>query len=313
MRLKQSNAGLLAKTTVALVIVASVTGIAVGVATQTGGAATKAPAVTAAVSGSSAPKAAVARAGNATGSAATGAGNAILAAAASQKGKAYCYGGGGINGPSGDPYNPPNPGCAKGTTGYDCMSLAQYAVYQGTGHEVALPSTGKQVAVGKFIPSQGTDHEGGLVPGDVVLWGGTVDDYHHSGIYAGAGEVWDAYDNNYPVAEHSFTFLEKSYNYDGAYRYFSVTAAPLPTGATQRSYTTTLHATGGIAPYRWALASGSKPLPPGLKLAATGVISGKATRAGTFPFEVQVVDTAAKGSPKETARRAFSLKITETG
>ena len=109
------------------------------------------------------------------------------------------------------------------------MSLAQFAVYRGTGGKVALPSNGTDPkGVGTFIPPHGSNDAGGLEPGDVVLWGGTVRLYHHSGIYAGIAktgtdrgqpEVWDAFDNGYPVQQHSFAFLEKSYNYDGAYRY----------------------------------------------------------------------------------------------
>jgi hypothetical protein len=47
------------------------------------------------------------------------------------------------------------------------------------------------------------------------------------------------------------------------------------------TYSTKLAATGGNPPYKWSLASESVPLPPGLKLSAKGVISGKATTAGT--------------------------------
>ena len=37
--------------------------------------------------------------------------DAIVAFAASQHGDPYCFGGGGIHGPSGATINPPNPGC----------------------------------------------------------------------------------------------------------------------------------------------------------------------------------------------------------
>lgn len=48
--------------------------------------------------------------------------------------------------------------------------------------------------------------------------------------------------------------------------------ATLPNATGGVSYSTTLTATGGTPPYKWALQSGG--LPPGLKLATTGVISG---------------------------------------
>ena len=52
---------------------------------------------------------------------------------------------------------------------------------------------------------------------------------------------------------------------------------------------------------------GSKLPPPGLHLATTGVISGKATEKGTYTFEVRVVDHS---SPRQSAEKALSIKIT---
>ena len=69
-------------------------------------------------------------------------GDAIVAAAASQAGVPYCDDGGGINGPSNG--GVVEPGCGAGVPGFDCMSLAQYAVYQVTG--IVLPSDGSQLA-----------------------------------------------------------------------------------------------------------------------------------------------------------------------
>jgi len=73
----------------------------------------------------------------------------------------------------------------------------------------------------------------------------------------------------------------------------AVTTTTLPAGSVSAAYTsTTLQATGGIAPYSWLLVSpGTGPLPPGLALSAAGVISGTPTTAGTYPFTVQVTDS----------------------
>jgi cell wall-associated NlpC family hydrolase len=335
MRLRLSNASPIAKTTLALVIVASLSGIAVGVATQTGGAATKAAAKQADAKASSAPKSAAGHAATASATvtatpaatAASATGNAIVAAAASQSGMPYCYGGGGINGPSEETNNSSSPGCAPPLVGFDCMSLAQYAVYQGTGHQVVLPDNGGQPTSGTFIEPTGTEVSdvSSLLPGDAVFFGGTIGDYDHSGIYAGNGEVWDALDNGIPVQEHEFSAIYSDYGnvYDGAYRFtaavtppppppaLSITTASLHNGTiykvTHKSYSATLHATAGTPPYAWSLAAGSKHLPTGLKLGANGVISGKATTKGTFSFTVRAADA---GSPKEAAKKVLSIKIT---
>jgi cell wall-associated NlpC family hydrolase len=322
----------MAKTVLALVIIASVSGIAVGVATQAGSAATKAPAaVHVTVKTVSAPKPAVAHAAAAGSTAPAGTatasatGNAIVAAAASQSGKPYCYGGGGIDGPSEETNNSSSPGCAPPAVGFDCMSLAQYAVYQGTGHQVVVAESGAQPASGTFIPNQGS--ESGdvsmLLPGDAVFFGGTsITSYAHSGIYAGNGEVWDALDNGIPVQEHEFSAVYSDYGnvFDGAYRFTASVTPPPPALAitttslhngtvykvTHKAYSVTLHASAGTPPYTWSLASGSKRLPAGLKLGASGVISGKATKKGTSSFTVRAVDA---GSPKESATKVLSIKI----
>ncbi len=54
-------------------------------------------------------------------------------------------------------------------------------------------------------------------------------------------------------------------------------------------YTDTLAATGGVPPYSWSLTAG--PLPAGLTLSGTGIISGTPTASGSFPITVKVTDT----------------------
>jgi hypothetical protein len=72
----------------------------------------------------------------------------------------------------------------------------------------------------------------------------------------------------------------------------SVTTTSLPNAKRNKSYSQTMQATGGVAPYSWAIVSGS--LPAGLSLnSSTGVISGKATTLGLYNFTVRAVDSQA--------------------
>ena len=88
----------------------------------------------------------------------------------------------------------------------------------------------------------------------------------------------------------------------------TITTASLTDGKAKTAYgPVTLHASGGVAPYKWALATGSK-LPAGLTLkASTGVISGKPTHATTPSVSLTVKVTDAK---KHTDTQLFTLTVT---
>jgi len=86
------------------------------------------------------------------------------------------------------------------------------------------------------------------------------------------------------------TFSGWKTNIVGAVQDPCITTTAPPSGIVSRSYSTTLAACCGTAPYTFALESGT--LPPGLTLHSNGVISGIPTQAGTFHFTVRVVDHA---------------------
>jgi hypothetical protein len=87
-----------------------------------------------------------------------------------------------------------------------------------------------------------------------------------------------------------------------ARRLLAIASRALPAGHAGRPYSVLLRATGGTTPYRWTRAGGA--LPPGLRLAATGRLSGVPARAGRFTLRARVADRAG------TVRtRAFTLRI----
>ena len=90
----------------------------------------------------------------------------------------------------------------------------------------------------------------------------------------------------------------------------SITTTSLSTGKVGATYSATLKAAGGNPPYSWSLATGSKLLPPGLKLSSAGVISGKPTKKGTYSFTVKVVDTKTKTKPVTQHTATETLLIT---
>jgi cell wall-associated NlpC family hydrolase len=187
-------------------------------------------------------------------------GTAIVNYAANKAGVAYCDGGGGINGPS---VGGSGSTCAKGVVGFDCMSLAQYAVYQATGFAIDSenssgitdnvyegPDWNGNGSMGTYVPAGNTValDEQALSPGDVLLFGGyNQSSYAHSGIWVGNDQIWDASDSD--VHTVSFEDLMSTYNnaYQGAMDYNALsliksppsTSPPAPnppTSATSNGY-----------------------------------------------------------------------------
>ncbi|MGW5248626.1 C40 family peptidase [Streptomyces sp. NPDC004129] len=115
----------------------------------------------------------------------------VIAAAFSQRGVAYSWGGGNANGPS---YGICcSPSGKSGTTikGFDCSGLTTYA-YARAG--INLPRTAAaQAGVGQRVPAGlGT---GALKPGDLVFYAyapGHDSTIYHVGIYAGSGQMINA-------------------------------------------------------------------------------------------------------------------------
>ncbi len=93
----------------------------------------------------------------------------------------------------------------------------------------------------------------------------------------------------------------------------ATTSGSLPQGLVNSSYSSTqLNATGGFQPYTsWiVVAPGTGTLPPGLSLSSGGLITGTPTTAGTYPFTVQVTDSATPTA--NTAQANLSITIAAT-
>jgi hypothetical protein len=67
----------------------------------------------------------------------------------------------------------------------------------------------------------------------------------------------------------------------------TIVNSSFPSGAVGQNYAQALSATGGTAPYTWAV---NGQIPPGLVLNPVGTISGKPTTGGSYPFTVMVTD-----------------------
>lgn len=75
----------------------------------------------------------------------------------------------------------------------------------------------------------------------------------------------------------------------------AVTPASLAAGTRGTPYAASVAASGGVAPYSYAIASGA--LPAGLTLSSAGQISGTPTVVGSFAFQVRATDSATGAGP----------------
>jgi hypothetical protein len=90
-----------------------------------------------------------------------------------------------------------------------------------------------------------------------------------------------------------------------------VTSKIIPDAASNKTYSYTLLASGGVQPYTWTRTSGS--LPSGLEIAGSGKISGTASAVSadtTSNFIVQITDHAVQAS---SATQSLSLKVRAAG
>jgi hypothetical protein len=121
-----------------------------------------------------------------------------------------------------------------------------------------------------------------------------------------------------PTAVGPFNFTVTATDngsFTGARAYAVTVAAPtisvaptsLPAPAVGVAYSQTVTASGGIAPYSYAVTAGS--LPPGLLLSAAGTLSGTPTAAGSFSFTVQTTDSTTGTGAPFTGARAYSVTI----
>ncbi|WP_052108265.1 putative Ig domain-containing protein [Aerolutibacter daejeonensis] len=86
----------------------------------------------------------------------------------------------------------------------------------------------------------------------------------------------------------------------------TVSPSSVPGGAVAVAYSQTLTASGGVAPYTFAVTAGS--LPAGLSLSAGGVLSGTPTAGGTFNFTVTATDSSAFPGPF-VGSQAYALTV----
>ena len=189
--------------------------------------------------------------------------------------------------------------------GTNFAAFQQYTLYVSLGPALSLtPITHPQAAVGVAYTGSPFSVAGG-VPGYIwALQNGTNAD--GLSINAGTGQLTGT-----PTAGGAFPMVVVVTDASGAsvnatftLNVLGVSTTTLPGVTVGSAYSQTLAAVGGTGTLNWAVTGTSQP-PPGLTLNSLGQITGTPTATGTFPFVVQVTDSATKLS----ATQALSITV----
>ncbi|MFY9648254.1 MAG: putative Ig domain-containing protein [Terriglobales bacterium] len=85
----------------------------------------------------------------------------------------------------------------------------------------------------------------------------------------------------------------------------AVLEQPLPALEVGVEFHIFLHATGGVPPYIWSVASGD--LPDDITLTPEGLLSGRPTKPGSFALTLKVEDS---GHPEHTINKELNIAVT---
>lgn len=163
----------------------------------------------------------------------------------------------------------------------------------------SLPAPTRGVAYAQTIVAAGgaqpyTFTQSGALPNGLTFNNGTI-----SGTPTQSG----SYSIQVTVTDQASQTDSKGYSFTVITPALTFTPASLPVGKVGAAYpATTIAASSGIAPYAYAVASGT--LPAGLTLSSGGVLSGTPTGAGSFPITIRATDSFG-----ETGDQAYTVTV----
>ncbi|MGO9898309.1 MAG: putative Ig domain-containing protein [Solirubrobacteraceae bacterium] len=221
----------------------------------------------------------------------------------------YCFDGGTTGGATAGGYD--NLGTdgtysncnAIGRIGFDCRGLTLYAVFQGSGGAITLP-TNTAGAQYSGAPGYGGSYISlsALQPGDLVFFGSSSSAIDHVGIVvSGTGTsaaIISAVSEKWGIETHTIAWFQAEFSWVGAVAVpgvgnsnstVTVSTSSLPQANFAAPYSASLSASGGSGSYSWTMSGGA--LPTGLSLSSSGVISGVVNTIGTSVFSVTATDS----------------------
>ncbi|MGG1945749.1 putative Ig domain-containing protein [Trinickia sp. NRRL B-1857] len=202
--------------------------------------------------------------------------------------------------------------------GYSSDNFYWTDAYTGTGHVVIITvlqplsittNTVANTAIGGTY-SQTIGARGGTPPYRFAVSSGALPaglGLSSGGLLSGTPTAAGTFSFTVSVTDAANTVVTKTYSgFSVAAPTLTLTPASLPSGTQNSGYSQSLSASGGTAPYTYAVTSGA--LPSGMTLSG-GLLAGTPTAYGTFNFTVKATDSTTGTGPFSTST-SYTLSLT---
>jgi len=182
---------------------------------------------------------------------------------------------------------------AKATDAFSYTGTRSYTLTIVAGSMAITPAT-LPAPIYSSSYSQQLTVSGGVAPYTFSINGGSLPTgiaLSSTGTLTGSPSKAGTYTFSVTAVDSSsnLTSVSQTYTLTIATPFIDITPITLPAATVGTGYSTSISASGGVAPFEYGIAFGS--LPAGMSLTSTGTLSGTPTTAGTFTFGVRASDT----------------------
>lgn len=159
--------------------------------------------------------------------------------------------------------------------------------------------------------SQSLSASNGRAPYTFAVTGGTLPaglSLSNAGVLSGTPTAGGSFSFTVTATDANGFTASRAYAFTIGAAAIALNPATVPGATLAAAYSQTLTASGGIAPYTYAVTSGT--LPAGVSLnGATGVLSGTPTALGSSTFTVRATDSSTGAGAPYSSTRSYTLTV----